>query len=548
MNQNTMTPITLGGGIYLRTTDYHHSTHLDKAHVLQVNARGGFAPTDLGVVDYFIQSGYMDDMGAVYDFGKMGKNRVAVTSSDGMYTWEQVEAYDDFYIVEDLSCTDRPGIDEQPIKLRMNRRAVGNSGSITVDKFAEQDLVVTQDEIVKDGDTWIYTFVPKGLGVKEAGYPKSFLTAGTKYVRKSSFHGANTTIYDDLGDWGTRVSKFYNYVGKTDAQKHFVVGGGASGMSIHGGEVKSMKEYQRVMEMWLFRAGSDAMDMQLRGEDPIKRIYGGDVKKAERDIVQGAWMSEVEALAMKRLELDIEYEAYWGTGGTVNLDGYVEYTPVGLYLQFNRGNQHFYDITTMTLDKLDGILATFLKDRKPAFGTQVFEITVGDGLASLLRQLTKGLAAQNGMITNSERFLTGATNDLHFHTPIINAYDFSFGTVKWVVNPALNPKTANDAINPYIGNYRLSSYMAMMTDITGEGNNVQELYNSDGWDFKHIYKNGKANYMGNPVGYAGDMNVPYDFKVAMIKKHKAYRLVDPTRSFIIKPYNPYTGKPFGFIV
>jgi hypothetical protein len=542
-----VTPVTLGGGVYLQTKQYNHSTHIDTAHVLQINQRGGLQPTNLGVVEYFIQSGFMDDMGTVYDFGKMGKNRVAVTNSNGLYQWEQREAMDDFYIVEDLSGSATPGIDEQPFKLRYNRMAVGNLAVISADKFAQYDLVVTQDEIVKDGDTWIYTVVPKGLGTKNAWYPKSFLTAGTKYVQKTSVHGANTTTYNTLGDWGSKTSTYYNYVGQMDANIHFVVGGKASGMQINSEEVKSIQEYQKVMEMWVFRAGSDAFDAQLRGKDPVKEIYGGDIKKASKDIVGSAWLSAVEALAIKRLELDIEQEAFWGTGGTVTMDGYTYYSPIGLYHQFNRGNQHFFDIRNLTLEKIDGILASFFSGRKPSFGTEVFELVVGEGMASLLRQLTKGLAAVNGMITNSERFLTGMTNDLHFHTPVITAYDFTFGTVRWRVNPALNPIVANDAINPYVGNYRLSSYMAMVIDVTGEDNNIQELYHADGWDFMHQYYNGKGNYMGNPVGFQGDMNQPYDFKVAMRKKHKAYRLVDPTKSFIIKPYNPSTGKPFGFV-
>ena len=542
-----VTPITLGGGIYLRSTQYNHNTHLDQAHVLQINQRNGSKPTNLGVVEYFIQSGYMEDMGSVYDFGKMGKNRVPVTSDNGMYTWEQREAADDFYIVEDLSNSDRAGIDGQSFKIRMNRRAVGNTSIITSDKFAQYDLLVTMDEIQKDGNTWVYTVTPKGLGSKDAWYPKTYLTTGTRYVQKSSTHGPNSTVYNDLGDWSTRTSTYYNYVGTSYADVQFIIGGNASGMKIANEEVKSIQEYTKVIEMWQFKAGSDAIDAQLRGKDPVKEVYKNDIKAAERDIVGSAWLSAVEALSIKRLDLDIELEAYWGTGGTTTQDGYTIYHPIGLYQQFNRGNQHLYNIKNLTLDTIDGILASFFAGRTPPFGTKVFELTVGEGMASLLRQLTKGIYAQNGMITNSERFLVGETNDMHFKTPIVTAYDFTFGTVRWKVNPALNPIVANDAVNPYIGNYRLSSYMAIVIDVMSEDNNVQELYSANDWDFKHQYYNGKGNYMGNPVGFHGDMTKPYDFKVAMRKKHKAYRLVDPTRSFIIKPYNPYTGKPFGVV-
>jgi hypothetical protein len=39
----------------------------------------------------------------------------------------------------------------------------------------------------------------------------------------------------------------------------------------------------------------------------------------------------------------------------------------------------------------------------------------------------------------------------------------------------------------------------------------------------------------------GNKDIP-GFEVYVEKKLKAYRLVDPTKSLIIKPINPFTGK------
>ena len=41
--------------------------------------------------------------------------------------------------------------------------------------------------------------------------------------------------------------------------------------------------------------------------------------------------------------------------------------------------------------------------------------------------------------------------------------------------------------------------------------------------------------------FAGNKNIP-GFEVYLEKRFKAYRLIDPTKSLLIKPINPNTGK------
>ena len=42
-----------------------------------------------------------------------------------------------------------------------------------------------------------------------------------------------------------------------------------------------------------------------------EKIYGGDERKAEKDLVAKGWLSAVEAASLKTLELDVEMEAFW---------------------------------------------------------------------------------------------------------------------------------------------------------------------------------------------------------------------------------------------
>jgi hypothetical protein len=200
----------------------------------------------------------------------------------------------------------------------------------------------------------------------------------------------------------------------------------------------------------------------------------------------------------------------------------------------------------MTLEKFNGLLTSFFSQRAEPYQMNVIEIITGNGGFNMMKNLLKHLPEQNGMITNSDKYLSGPTNDMFFATPSITSYQFVYGTIKFKLNRSLDPLNDSDVENPKIGGFRLSSYMFIVMDALG-GNNVKMLRCKEGWDFQWRFENGKSNYMGSQTGFHGKINAPYDFLVAMEKKHYAYWLQDPTRSFIMKPYNPITKKPFGEI-
>lgn len=540
-------PISLNGGIYLQSTEYNPSLHVDSAHVQYLKQMYGEKPTHLGVVEYFITSGFLKNVGSIFDFGGIRPEIIDVQG--GVYTWETPEALDEFYIVEDLSCTDYAGRDEQPFKIRMNRRAVGNTAVISHDPYSKFDLFITPDEILQDGDTWVYTVTLKGQGSKDAWFPKEFLKPGTRFMQKTSVNGDTSTIHNNTDLGSTKMAKFYNYVGQSYANYQFVVGGGASGKTVPNAAVVPIKKYKDVLEMHLFKPGSEGFDAQLIGQNPLNTVYKGDVNAMKRDRVLGVWVPAVEAAAKARIELDLQNEAFWGTGGTVRLENNeIAHMPIGLYHQLNRGNQHYYSIENLTLNKLDGILSSFFAGRQEPWGSNVVEIETGNGGMSLVKKLTQSLPNSAGLVIDSKPYLTGDPKNLHYTAPSVTSFDFTFGTIKFKVNPALDPiNVANEISNPKIGAFRLSSYMFIIIDCLGKNDNIKMLRNVDGWDYIWSFENGQTNYMGNQYGFHGRQDVPWDFKVRMKKRHYAYWLQDPTRCFILKPYNPMTKKPFGEI-
>lgn len=543
-------PLSLSGGIFLSATEYNNQMNADHAHISNLQKKHGLAPTNLGIIEYFINSGFLETQGSLFNLPGEG---TPIEVNGGIYTYETPLAMDEFYIVEDLSGVDGPvGKDEQPFRLRFNRKAVGNRVTITPSPYLDLQLLVTDDEIVKDGNTAIYTVSVVGQNAKNRGFDKKFLASGTRYAQGSSFFGEFSTIAQDL-EWGGKMAKFYNYVGQTRAAVNYTVSDEAAHMRVPETEFASLANYRKVLNMYLMKPGTEGFEYQVAGPNStglgevLTNVYKGDKKALRKDILLHSWVPEIEALALQRLELDVLNEKFWGTGGTVTLDGRTYNRPIGIYQQMNMGNIHTYNIGTFSLAFLDGLLASYFSGRMRFDTTNIIDITVGDGAMNMIYRLTQNLPSSHGMVTQSADYLQGDSRNLHFKTPRITSFDFSFGTIRFTLSPALNPrKGVNDFTNPLIGAYRLSSYMMFMTDVTNSADgNVYSLRNTDAWDTKWQFENGKYNYMGNLNGFQGRLDVPWGFKVRMEKRHQALMIKDPTKAFILKPINPNNGLPFG---
>lgn len=542
-------PMSLSGGIYLSSSEYKSGMNADHAHISQLQKKYGLPPTNLGIIEYFINSGFLETQGSLFNLPGEG---TPIDVQGSIYTYETPLALDEFYIMEDLSDTDTPGKDEQTFKLRFNRRAVGNGVTITPSPYLDLQLFVTTDEIIVEGDTAIYTVKVVGQNAKNKWFDKKFLTSGTRYAQGTSLFGEFSTITQDL-EWGAKMAKFYNYVGQTRAAINYVVSDEAAHMKVPDGEIMSIKNYSRVLNMYQMKPGTEGFEYQIQGAassgfgEMLTNAYKGDKKAMRNDIALYSWVPEVEALALQRLELDVVNEKFWGTGGTITLEGRTYNRPLGLYHQMNQGNIHSYNIGTFTLPFLDGLLSSYFSGRMRFDTTNTINITTGDGGMNMIYRLTQNLPSSHGMVTHSSDYLNGDSRNLHFKTPRITSFDFSFGTITFSVNSALNPrKGVNDFTNPMIGAYRLSSYMMFITDISNSADsNIYTLRNSENWDTKWQFENGKYNYMGNLNGFQGRLDVPWGFKVRMEKRHQALLLKDPTKAFILKPINPNNGLPFG---
>jgi hypothetical protein len=544
----------LYNGIFLQTKEFNAEMHnLDTGHLLRMNSQTDrFSDsTDLGMIIPWITTGFMERNG-IWDMINT-KQGVKRTMIDGhIARFQYPIASQPTKLLKDISNTETPGIDGTTFKILSNKRSFGNGAIITPDKHLALELVVTPDEITGNPATgFVYTVRMNSTNGKYKYFPKEMLQAGTIYFRTGSIGSEFSSTYDSLAPITSGFKEYYLHVGEGHAHKSFSVTRDAAYSQVSGHITKSLQEYRQVCEMYQFAPGSPASDAYMRGTSPID-VYMNHFKTdkaaamglVKKDIVKKAYIPLVEAIAMMEVERDVDYYAIWGSGGTMKVDGKTEVNlPIGLFHQFNLGSYASFNIPKFTLERLEALLLSRLKDKIDPYGVQEMTIGCGAGALKLIRTQIRNRFLQANMITQAKDYIKGADNQkLYLDTQNFMSYRWEYGILNFTHVPAFDPIVSNEYNNPMYDGHRLSSYMMVIDDLSGEGGNVEELVYGADWDFNHFYTNGKLAYEdmgGRP--HHGNKDIP-GFEVYVEKKLKAYRLVDPTKSLIIKPINPFTGK------
>lgn len=547
-------PMTLNNGIYLQTREFNYKTHLDSAHLMHMDAGQPTDATDLGMITPWITTGYMEKPG-MWNLIGQGKNRVLYTEGN-IYKWKNPIAEQPTYIIEDVSNMDKPGLGETEFQIKLNKKMFGNSAIISPNKFGGIELYVTPREIRQDGDGFIYWVRMNSTNKKYKWFPKEYLQAGTIFFQIGSVIGEYGEKYNELGNPSSGYREFYNYVGQGYANISFSCTRDAAYSKVSNQAVFGLQQYRKVIEMYQLHPSSAAYDISRTGQSPVGFYMekGMDEKSAtervQKEIVKRAWIPEVEALAKVTVERDVEHYAMWGSGGVLDVEGHTKvHMPVGLFHQLNLGPAYNYNIPKFNLSKLDSWITSRLKDKIDPYGQNIVRIGTGFGGLKLVRSQIKDVAQSMGLTYDSERYVKGNDNQkLYLDGPNFISYRMSFGIVQFELISSLDPIEANDLENPFVDGYRLSSYLFIIDDLTASNENIHEIVYGPDFDFHHFYINGRMNYMDS-AGFGGRSgpyqasNLSAGFEVFIEKRHKCYWVKDITKSLMIKPINPRTGKP-----
>lgn len=554
-----MKPLVLNNGVYLQSTEWESSSHVDKAHIQYLNKDSG-PVTDLGIVTPFVTAGYKLKP-YLYNFSGQGARRIFL---DGhIYKWSTPLHDEPCYIMADLSGTDKPGIAGEKFKVKLSTNKYDNNYILAIDQHDPHQMLVTNDEIIQDGDGWIYTMKLVSVDQNRRWFPKDYLRPNTKLFPITTITSEYDQQYASIPTMTGGMREYFNVVGESSAALYYSVTREAAYSKVKNNIVANIRDYRKIIEMYVFRPGSLGYDLSMKGQEPHSlydqyiRSYGSKAKadsNMDRDIVLRSWVPELELTGIAWLEAMVEQAAMWGAGGKVSTDGRTSTSmPLGLFHQLNMGNTHSYNLFNMTLEKFEFMLTSRLMGKEDFDPGSEFVIKTGRGGLAMVRNWLRYMPGNNGMLTDSKDYIRGlgqnANKNLIIDLPEFTGWSMKngMGTIRFELAPGLDPHDANPQVNPVvpaskgIGGHRLSSYMFIIDDITNsmEGNIYELLYGPD-WDFRKRHISGKLNYMGGD-NFASASHHP-GFEVFLEKRHKAYWVKDITKSLLIKPINPFTGR------
>ena len=573
------TPLSFNNGIYLSSTVFPEGSvgHLDAEHVMHMNM-GKDNVTHLGMIEPYMRSGFMKRKPMFIDSFKPESVIEVSPDQQGMWTFSVPIPSPETVLIENISGMDKPGIDGIPFKLRFNRKFTGKTSIIKFSISSDVEFHVIDWERV--GEYVDYTLQIQAVNSKDKYAVAEWLKPGQRIYLSSSAVSEYSTEYNDLnndGIGGGGFRKFYNYVGSAAAGVHSTITREAAYSGIDPQPLMSLKAYSEYISMYEFAPGtighfnqnyqqqkvSSPGALYRQKYNPTGNKPNGDAianQAMKRDIVRHAVIPKVEYLMKMQLMTDVSQQAVWGVGGAIKTDGGVTaHLPVGVWFQMQKGNYYTYNIQAFSLPLLEGYLTNVFKYKADPYQDNKPTVTIKTGIGGLeaaKAAILERYKTQPLMVRESDYVSGNKPHNMILSSPDFIGYDdFPYAKIRFEHETSFDPIGRDDIENPKVGtrfgSYHLSSFVFMIIDLSGEGDNIVEVRKKDYWEFSHIVEQGKLRY---PIsGGSADVNggMPFlsndvrgnpGFRVFMEKPHIAYWMKDPSKSLVIRPYNPVTGR------
>tara|TARA_Y100001937_G_scaffold122879_1_gene184804 strand:- start:376 stop:2013 length:1638 start_codon:yes stop_codon:yes gene_type:complete len=543
------TPV-LNNGLFLRDTNYTANSHVDSYHLTQM--LGSPEPMDMGPIDIWAMTQKVEmPLYQLASFG--GKNTIMVDNARGEYKWQTAVAQDLPFIVKDLNSASAMGADGQKFKIMFNKREFGHGDIITYDKYGGTELYVTADDILPQGDGFIYT-VQLVNNSNTATLGAVYQKIGTKYFRKGSARGEYGERFSDI-QTHTGFREFYNFVGGAEAHVHYSVSSRAD-LMLKGG--MNADGTIPVTEIW--RSFDKNMNPSVSSLESMVEIMGKDyVKRAfDNGDLSRTFLTNMEAAHLSKVASDIETYLMWGHGGRVKQDGPDDIRlSVGLWKQLDNSFKRVYNKGNFSLDMFKNELYNFYQGKVEFEGPdpkRELIVQTGIGGMKMINQAIKDDVsiinhANDGAapwVINADAVgaVTGSGMDMGYGWSFTSFIIPFLANVKFVLNPAFDNLHTNDVENPLVDGRPLSSYSFIIFDVTDEGSDNIHLLKLS-WDnqLKWFYQNGTMDYMGRSQGFASSGNFN-GYRVYMTQTMPAVWVKDPTKVLKIVMKNPITGGSF----
>lgn len=538
------TPV-LNNGIFLRDTSVQMSSHLDSYHLR--NQLGNAKPTDFGVIDLWAMTQKVEmPLYQLSNFG--GKNIVTVDDPRGEWRWKNPVTNDLPYVVEDVedASNNALGVEGTTFKIKLNERAFGHGDIITYDKMNGAELFITEEEILPQGDGFVYTVqMPNNNSTRT--FNREFLKPGTQYFRIGSAKGEYGEKYSDI-NVKTAYREYYNFIGNAKAHVSFSVTDEAYYMMKGGARGENAVP---ITEIWRCYDKS-ILDPSLKNFSDLKEKLGDSgFKDAVKEGKLGVtFLTQMEAAHMSKIGQDIENYLMWGKGGLIKQDGPDDVRlATGLWKQLDDGNVHAFTKKSFNLDMFRAEIYNFYAGkvdfRGPNPDRQIIVQTGLAGMDLVNKAIEEKAFAKANLQFNGDKsglnVINGNSMDLGFGMYFTN-YTIPFlANVRFVLNPALDNISTNDIENPIIDGYPLSSYSFIIFDITeNKQDNIYLLKRNVGNEFRWRYVTGTMDHQGRTAGIDSVGNFP-GFRVYMEQAYPAIWVKDPSKVLKLVMKNPITG-------
>ena len=541
-----MTPNLIQQGVLVVDKQYYSpSAHITESNLLDSQVRKDVPMDNLGLIKTWSQ--IFRNVQPLYDFDRIAKTTKSVESDKG-FTWTTCVAIENPILVEDLSDSDKAGIDGQEFKVAFNK-PFSVTNVITYDHIHNKFQLIVTQEPYKDGDGWIHHLKIDGVSARNAYLSKEFLAPGTQYYKITSRRGDNndtvaSTFQTEAGEreWHYRLSN-------TEVAKTFSIDK-KSLIMLQSGKSKDLGQNYRVWELYKFSKDSEAYKYML-GEPSVNPskvlsdVYKGDKKAFNKDLIGKNWFWEIERSTMDQLMQEWAMNLMWGTGGTTSIQYDTMQTSPGLYWQHrNYGTVVKYNFRTMSLDFLRARIEEHFKHRIDFQAQGEFVFRVGAGLYEFIQNEIKKEFNSAGVVVSvedSQRFLKGDRQNLDFTMRFKSFFLKTFPNIKITIEheAALDPVFANRISNPKIDrNYSLSSFTGILYDLNDiEADNIKLV--KWAYDDKVRYQKqiGNIDWADQNAAFISSGNFS-GIKGTMSLRHANMWLIDPTKTLMFELIDP----------
>jgi hypothetical protein len=380
----------------------------------------------------------------IYVNGPEGKFRYSVPYEIGLP-----------YITEDVATDiEKPGIDGQKFKIKLNENTFTNTDIITYDYRDGVQLYITEDQIYQDGDGYVYTVtIPQRSDNKLSYFPRKYLQPGTEYFKITNVNGEYDTQKSNVS-FNQGIMDLELQMGSERSVYHWITGY-ADMLKVNDDDPRYsyMKQYSN-----------------LKSPNSTLLFFNKD-RNGNRIPSSMSWMNRIEAMLWAEMKMMEERDLTWSKGGMVQGSGRsTARVNTGLYEQLRNGNRIQY--TKLSLALIEQALANLYYNSGVAIENRRTTIQTGTaGLIEISKLLAEDFSRTVPFLTNVgdiPGLITGSAMNLGYGFRFTTKKFPIAGEVTFELNKALDNRI-NRSQDKLVGEYPIESHTFMILDVT-DGN------------------------------------------------------------------------------